>query len=235
MKNYNILHIIFSLLLLFHSFSLVGQSLKYNFFEYTLDSVKSRNVSINTPTNGNSGNLTTAIITDYFGNTRVQLLTSVFTSKNDTLIAIHSLFNGVGNLTLELEIPLAMHYLIENKTGFAGLSINNKMSTLINNGQSFEKSIVSNDFGFNAMINFRGEFDAIGLKLILRNALVYGNSPLVEKFFSQPSKIFFYNAVQLKIRAKYQQFVINIPIIIEPFKGSYKNVLPIYAGMSMNF
>lgn len=212
-----------------------SQSLKHNFFEYHLDSAKSRNVSFNAPTNAGSGNLTTGIVTDYFGNTRVQLLTSVFTSKNDTLIAIHSLFNGVGNLTLEIEYPLAMHYLIDNKSGFAGISINNKMSTLINNGQSFEKSIVSNDFGFNAMINFRGEFDVIGLKLIFRNAIVYGNNPLVERFFSQPSKIFFYNVVQLKIRAKYQQFVINIPLIIEPFKGSYNNVLPIYAGMSMNF
>jgi len=105
----------------------------------------------------------------------VKLLTYDFTSKNDTLIDIISLFNGVGNLTLEIEVPLAIHYLIENKSGFAGLSINNKMSTLIN------------------------------------------------------------NAVQLKIRAKYPQFLIDIPILILPCKGSCNNILPIYEGMAMGF
>lgn len=213
----------------------IGQSLKQNFFDYTQDSLKSRNAAINVPTNAGSGNFTTGIVADYFGSTRVQLLTSVFTSKNDTLIAIHSLFNGVGNLTLEIETPLAMHYLIENRTGFAGVSINNKTSTLINNGQTFEKSIISNDLGLNMMINFKGELDIIGLKLIFRNAFVAGNTQLAEKLFSQPSKYFYYNAVQLKIRAKYQQFVINVPLVIQPFKGSYNNIIPVYAGLSMNF
>lgn len=211
------------------------QTIRQDFFDYHKDSVGAKNLDLNIPSNRSTGSLGTSIIVDYFGNARVQITTSAFASKNDTLLAIHSLFNGIGNLACEIEVPLKLHYFLNDKMGFIALSLNDRVATLVSTGVDLNKSIFSNDMGINLIVKLSGEFGTLDSKVIIRNALVTGNNSFTSVLFDKPTKLFYYNSIQIKIKAKKNIYEINIPLAIQSLRSSYTNIIPIYAGVALNF
>jgi len=169
------------------------------------------------------------------GNTRLSISTAIIASRKDTFLAIHSLFNGIGNFTGELETPLFCIPLKHNNINFFGMSINPRVSTLINTGNMFEKSTLNLDFGLNAILKVQGDLGVLSTKLIFRNAITWGNYQFIEKIYNVKSKAFYYSSFQIRIKANNNVFIINAPIILIPINAPEISGFPVYAGFGFNF
>jgi len=160
------------ILFLFASLTISAQPLKHHFFDFKQDSLKSRMTQVSMPTQGQTAGISNSLATDYVGNTRLSISTAIIASRKDTFLAIHSLFNGIGNFTGELETPLFCVPLKHNNINFFGMSINPRVSTLINTGNMFEKSTLNLDFGLNTILKVQGDLGVLSAKLIFRNAII---------------------------------------------------------------
>jgi len=221
--------------ILFNAYFASSQS-KYLYFEFLQDSTKARTFCAAAPAAMQSFSLNNSLVTDYVGNTRISLLTGVISAKKDTTLALHSLANGAGNFTVELESPLWLKRTREsNKKDFIGCSIHPRISTVLSNTQTFETSIVSYDLGFNITGRLTGDLGNMSLKYTLRNAICAGNNQFVRKTFGFKNNQFVYSSVQLKIRAGPTIFSLNLPLYIYSFDNILIQNLPVYAGYSLLF
>lgn len=183
-----------------------------------------------------SFSLNNSLITDYVGNTRISLNTGVLTSKKDTTLALHSLINGAGNFALEAEYPFwVKRTRLANKKDFIGCSIHPRVSTILNNTQTFQTSMVSYDFGFNLTGRLTGDLGTLSLKYTLRNAICAGNNQFVARAFQFKNNVFTYSSLQLKVRAGPNIFSLNLPLYIYSFDNKLVKYLPVYAGYSLLF
>lgn len=212
------------------------QPLRYTFFDYKQDSLKSRTVMANAPANSQTFSVGNSFITDYVGNTRISVLTGVVTGKKDTFLAMHSLFNGAGNLAMDAEIPLGLLLLRKKKIpDFVGLSLHPRISTLLNSSNTFEKSMLSYDLGLNLTTRITGDLGNIAIKFTIRNALCFGNNQFITRTFQFARKDFYYSAAMMRIRAGTNVFSLNYPIFLwSPKRKSIQN-LPVFAGYTLQF
>lgn len=217
------------------SFSLQAQNIKYTFFDFAQDSMRSRLTQISMPTQGQTAGISNTLVTDYVGNTRLSISTAIIASKKDTFLAIHSLFNGIGNFTGELETPIFCIPFKHNNFNFLGMSLNPRVSTLINTGNMFEKSTLNLDVGFNILLKVQDDLGNLSSKLILRNALTWGNYQFIEKIYNIKSKAFYYSSFQIRLKAGQNVFIINAPIILIPINATEISGFPVYAGFGFNF
>lgn len=223
--------------ILFYSISngLLSQSLKNSFFDYKQDSMRSRLTQISVPTQGQTAGISNSLVTDYVGNTKISISTAIIGSKKDTFLALHSLFNGVGNFTCEFETPIVCLPIYKQYQNYFGLSINPRTTTLINTSNMFEKSTLNVDVGLNTIFKFQGDLGNLSAKFIFRNAITWGNYQFIEKIYNFDSKAFYYSSFQIRIKASNNVFIINAPIVIVPFKSPQISSFPIYAGFGFNF
>lgn len=211
-------------------------SRKYLFFEYKQDSIKSRTITCSAPTNTQTFSLNSSIVNDYIGNVKLSVITGIITSKKDTTLALHSLINGAGNVSIDAEWPFAVWQTRRNiQKDFFGLSLNPRMSAVINNTQTIETSMISYDFGLNFSGKFTGDLGNISLKYILRNSICVGNYQFVKSAFGFDSKEFYYSSFQLKIKTGQNSFSISRPLYIYSKNTKIIQNLPIYVGYSMLF
>ncbi len=216
--------------------SISAQPPRHYFFEYQQDSLRTRTLNAAAPAALQTFSLNNALINDYIGNTRVALVTGFITGKNDTLLALHSLANGAGNLTLEAEWPCVFWLTRgKNKKDFVGISAHPRISTVVSNSQTFESSIVSYDFGLNVTGRISGDLGNLSLKYTIRNALCAGNQPFVQKAFKLDEKTFYYNSVQIRLRAGPNIFSFTLPTVVSDLKGSEISGLPVYVGYGLVF
>lgn len=227
-----ILHILIVFKLVNSTYS---QGLKYSFFDFKQDSLRSRQTQLSVPTNGMTTGISNSLVADYIGNTRIMISTSILASKNDTFLAIHSLFNGIGNFTFEFESPMFYLPFTVQKVNFIGLSLNPRTSTLINTGNMFEKSTLNFDLGFNTLLKIQGELGNLSAKFILRNALTWGNYQFINKIYDVDSRIFYYSSFQLRLKASNNIFIINSPLVLIPLNSKEISGFPVYAGFGFNF
>jgi len=115
------------------------------------------------------------------------------------------------------------------------MSINPRVSTLINTGNMFEKSTLNLDFGLNAILKVQGDLGVLSTKLIFRNAITWGNYQFIEKIYNVKSKAFYYSSFQIRIKANNNVFIINAPIILIPINAPEISGFPVYAGFGFNF
>jgi hypothetical protein len=205
------------------------------FFNYTQDSSKSRNANITLPIQGQTFGISNSFITDFVGSTKLSVITSLIASKNDTLRAIHSLFNGIGNLTGDVETPLWFLCLRKYKSDFLGLSFNPRFSTLINPEGNLEKSTVNFDAGLNSILSIGGDLGNIDAKIIFRNALAWGNYEFNQNIDMPDSDFYFYNSIQLNIKTFRNNIIVNVPLNLRPFNRPSIRGLPIFGGMGFRF
>lgn len=213
----------------------VAQNLKYTFFDYKQDSIKSRLTQLSMPSNGQTAGISNNLVADYISNTRISVSTSIIASKNDTFLALHSLFNGVGNFTFEFETPIFCYPINTNYGNFVGMSINPRTSTIVNSSNMFQKSTLNLDVGFNNIINVQGELGNLKAKLILRNSIAWGNNQFIEKIYNVNSNAFYYCSFQIRLKANNNIFIINSPILIKPIDSREITGFPVYAGFGFNF
>ncbi len=199
-----------------------------------MDSIRSRNAQITIPMQGQTLSISNTIVVDYVGNTRISIGTSILASQKDTLLAVHSLFNGVGNFNGEWETPIIYRSLLIHND-FLGFSFNPRISTIINTSNVFEKSILSADIGFNSVAKLSGDLGNITFKIAWRNAFAMGNYQFLEKIYGINAIGFYYNSLQLKFKVQANIFTINIPLLIVPINSSIISNLPIYAGFGFSF
>jgi hypothetical protein len=215
-----------------------GQDIRNLFFEYKQDSVQDRSANISVPMQGQTFGISGNFITDYVGRTQLAFLTSLIASKNDTVLAMHSLFNGFGNLTGDIETPLTFVKLRKLKQDFAGLSLNTRVSALVNQQGNIQESTGLIDMGLNCILKVNGDLENINAKVIFRNALVFGNFKFLENAENpnlKPSKWLFYNQIQLKINALGNAFIINMPLTLKSLTRKSNLPVPLYAGVGFNF
>ncbi len=213
-----------------------AQSPKYLFFDFKQDSLKVRTLNTAAPTALQSFSLNNSIFTDYIGNNRISLLSGIITSKKDTQLALHSLANGAGNLSLEAEFPLACKPFAKLRKGdFIGLSIHPRVSTIVSSNQTFETSMVSYDCGMNLTGRLSGELGTISLKYTIRNAICAGNNRFVTAAFKFTEKQFYYNAIILRLKSGPNIFSFTKPTIIQTFRGERVTNLPVFIGYSLIF
>lgn len=209
---------------------------KTTFFEFRQDSLKSRTINCTTPTNTQTFSLNSSIISDYIGNSKVSIITGVISSKKDSAIAIHSLINGTGNISFEVESPLGVWQTRKkNMNDFIGFSFNPRVSAIINNNQSISPSMVNYDFGFNLAGKLTGDLGLISVKYILRNSFCIGNSPFIKMVFGLNSKNFYYTSIQIKIKSGPNVFSIIKPVYLSQINSKFINNLPLYFGYSISF
>lgn len=227
------------LFIIVFTFSSIGhsQNMKYIFFEFKQDSIKSRTINACAPANVQTFSINNSIITDYVGNTRVSVLSGLITGKSDTAMALHSLVNGYGNFGVEFEWPFA--YLLTrkdaNKRDFIGLSFHPRASTIFSNTQTFTNSMVSYDLGLNITGRLTGDLGNISVRYTIRNAVCAGNNRFVIKAFQFSRNEFAYSSFQLKIRTGANIFFISYPLFILSFDGKMENHLPFYTGYTLLF
>lgn len=214
---------------------LFAQPIKYTFFDYKQDSMRSRLTQISMPTQGQTAGISNSLVTDYVGNTRLSISTAIIGSKKDTFLAIHSLFNGIGNFTCEVETPIFCVPFNNQNLNFFGMSFNPRASTLINTGNMFEKSTLNLDLGFNTLLKVQGDLGNLSAKLILRNAITWGNYQFIEKIYNVKSKAFYYSSFQIRLKASNNVFIINAPIVLIPINAPEISGFPVYAGFGFNF
>lgn len=213
-----------------------SQSSRNYFFEYQQDSLRTRTLNATAPAALQTFSINNALINDYVGNTRVALVTGYISGKNDTLLALHSLANGAGNLTLEAECPLIMKLTRgANRRDFLGISAHPRVSTIINNNQTFETSMVSYDLGMNITGRLSGDLGNLSMKYTIRSAVCSGNQPFVKKAFGMPGNSFFYNSIQLRLKANAHIFSFTLPTMITDFGGTEISGLPVYVGYGLIF
>jgi hypothetical protein len=205
------------------------------FFDYHNDSSKSRNANITLPIQGQTFGISNSFITDFVGSTKLSVITSLIASKNDSLRAIHSLFNGIGNLTGDVEAPLWYLCLRKYKSDFLGLSFNPRFSTLVNPEGNLEKSTVNFDAGLNSILKIGGDLGNIDAKIIFRNALAWGNYEFNQNIDMPDSDFYFYNSIQLNIKTFRNNIIVNIPLNLIPFNRPSIRGLPIFGGMGFRF
>ncbi len=222
-------------LLFYFKKSSFSQSLKYTFFDFKQDSLRSRQTQISVPVQAQTMGISNSLIADYVGNTRISVGTSIIASRKDTFLAIHSLFNGIGNFTIESETPIFCLPFKHNNVNFFGASFNPKASTLVNTGSVFEKSTLNVDAGFNLILKVQGDLGTMSAKFIFRNAFTWGNYQFVEKIYGVNTKLFFYNTFQIRIKAQNNVFIINAPLMIHPLKSKEITGFPVYAGLGFSF
>jgi hypothetical protein len=228
--------IIFCVLLLTVYKNSICQPYKHYFFEFHQDSLRNRTINAAAPAALQTFSLNNSLITDYIGNTRVSLITGFISGKNDTMLALHSLAGGAGNLTLEGEWPFLMRLIRgQKRRDFIGLSLHPRVSTIVNNTQTFETSMVSYDMGFNITGRLSGDLGNLSMKFTIRNALCTGNQPFVKRTFGLQEKQFFYNSVQLRLRAGPNIFSFTLPTLITDFHGEEISGLPVYVGYALMF
>jgi len=215
--------------------NLASQNIKYTFFDYKQDSSKSRLTQLSMPSNGQTAGISNNLVSDYINNTRISVNTSIIASKNDTFLALHSLFNGVGNFTFEFESPIYCLPITQNTGNFFGMSINPRTSTIVNTGNMFQKSTLNLDVGFNTILKVQGELGNLSAKLILRNAMAWGNNQFIEKIYNVNENAFYYSSFQLRLKANNTVFIINSPIVIIPINSKEISGFPVYAGFGFNF
>ena len=228
-----IIKCILFLLIVFNTCS--AQSLKHTFFDYKQDSIRSRVAQISVPILGQTGSISNTLVVDYIGNTRISIGTSIIAAKKDTLLAVHSLFNGIGNFCGEWETPIFCHPIFLPHNDFIGFSLNPRISTLINTGNVFEKSTLSADIGINSLAKLSGDLGNISFKLNWRNAFAMGNYQFLEKIYGLKTIGFYYSSIQLKLKAQANVFIINVPLVIIPINSKEISSFPIYAGFGFNF
>lgn len=209
---------------------------KYYFFDYLQDSVRTRTVQCAAPANLQTFSLNNSLVTDYVGNTRISIYTGVITAKKDTAVALHSLANGAGNFSIDVEWPfilLKVHRI--SKRDFLGLSLNPRVSTIISNSQTFETSMISYDMGFNFGGRLTGDLGSISLRYILRGAVCAGNQQFVRKAFGFSSREFAYTSIQLRLRTGPNVVSFTVPLFIYSSGDTLISNLPVYAGYSLLF
>lgn len=220
----------------FLNLKLIPAQTKYFFFEYLQDSLKTRTVNCATPSNLQAFSLNNSLVTDYVGNTRISVLTGLLTAKKDTTLALHSLANGAGNFTIDVELPLALkrvHYTV--KRDFIGISFNPRASTIISSTQTFETSMVSYDLGINIGGRLTGDLGTISVRYILRGAICAGNQQFVRRAFGFAEKEFAYTSIQLRLRTGTNVLSFTAPIFIYSIEDKLISKLPVYAGYSLLF
>lgn len=216
--------------------NLFSQSKKNYFFEYQQDSMRTRTLNAAAPAALQTFSINNALINDYVGNTRVALITGFISGKNDTMLALHSLANGAGNLTLEAECPLLMRLTRGGgRRDFVGISAHPRVSTIINNNQTFETSMVSYDLGMNITGRLSGDLGNLSIKYTIRSAMCSGNQPFVKKAFGMPGNSFFYNSIQLRLKAGSNIFSFTLPTLVTDFHGEEISGLPVYVGYGLIF
>ena len=212
------------------------QSPRNYFFEYQQDSLRTRTLNATAPAALQTFSINNALINDYVGNTRVALVTGFISGKNDTLLALHSLANGAGNLTLEAECPLFMKLTRgPGRRDFGGVSAHPRVSTIINNNQTFETSMVSYDLGMNITGRLSGDLGNLSMKYTIRSAVCSGNQPFVKRAFGMPGNSFFYNSIQLRLKAGTHIFSFTLPTLVTDFGGKEISGLPVYVGYGLIF
>ena len=100
----------------------LAQPLKYTFFDFLQDSLRSRATQVNIPMQGQTASISNSLVVDYIRNTRLSIGTSIIAAKKDTLLAVHSLFNGIGNFSGEWETPIFCHPIFAPHQDFIGFS-----------------------------------------------------------------------------------------------------------------
>jgi len=211
------------------------QNIKYNFFDFTMDSSRSRLAQLSVPSQGQSVVISNSLIADYVGNTRMSINNSIISNQMDSSMAINALFNGIGNFSADIETPLYYRIIRPLSSDFFGISVNPRANTLINTGQVFEKSTLNGDLGFNFIMKVSGDLGNIAAKLIFRNAISYGNQQFIERLYEVKARSFFYNNLQIRLRAFNNIFIINAPLYLKPLNAKRINGLPVYAGLGFVF
>lgn len=227
----------FIITMLFYTTTINAQKshIKYTFFDFKSDSLKSRQTQLSVPTQGQTAGISNSLIIDYIGNSRISITTAIIASKNDTLLAIHSLFNGIGNFTCEIESPIICLPFHNTNFNYIGLSLNPRASTLLNTGNMFQKSTLNADIGINTILKVQGDLGNLSAKLILRNAITFGNNQFIEKLHKINTNAYYYCSFQIKLKANNNVFVINAPLILLPFQAPEIYGLPVYAGFGFSF
>jgi hypothetical protein len=209
---------------------------KYIFFDFLKDSLKAHKISAEAPLHLQSFSVNYGILNDYVGNTRIGVVTGIISSQRDTMLALHSLVNGAGNLTLEAEYPFAIKQVNrKNPRDFVGWSIHPRISTIIDDNRPFEAGRLSYDLGLNFTGKITRDLGNLGLQYTLRNALSIGNNSFVRKAFEFTTNKFYYLTGMLKMRTGQSLFSMSVPLIVTSFKGQKAQNLPVYAGYSLLF
>lgn len=211
------------------------QNIKYNFFDFTMDSSRSRLAQLSVPSQGQSIVISNSLIADYVGNTRMSINNSIISNQMDSLMIINSLFNGIGNFSADIETPLFYRLLRPLSKDFWGISFNPRANTLLNTGEVLEKSTLNGDLGLNLVMKVSGDLGNIAAKLIFRNAISYGNEQFIERLYEVKARSFFYNNLQIRLRAFNNIFIINAPLYLKPLNAKRINGLPVYAGLGFVF
>lgn len=211
-------------------------SFKHYFFDFQQDSWRTRTLNAAAPAAMQSFSINNSLITDYIGNTRVSLLTGMIASKKDTMLALHSLANGAGNLTLEAELPLWCKPMRRKRLrDFVGLSFHPRVSTIVTTTQTFETGMISYDLGFNISGKLSGDLGNISLKYSIRNAVCSGNNRFVQAAFQFTENHFYYNAIILRLKSGPNIFSFTKPTFIYSGNNEMVDRLPVYIGYSLLF
>jgi hypothetical protein len=212
-----------------------SQQSKYIFFDFYHDSIKARNALVTIPTQGNAGCLTNSILTDYYFNTRIKINTGIIASKKDTMLAIHSLFNGIGNLSMEFESPLWFCYINRIKKDFIGLSFNPRLNSMVGTDYSIQKSSLCYDIGLNIIFKVSGDLGSTSIKIVDRNSFATGNYEFISKIYGVKNDGFFFNTLQIRIKGISNMLSLNFPIFILPINSKAITGFPAYAGFGVQF
>lgn len=231
----NSLHVFCVVLLLFYANWTTAQEMRNIFFEMKQDSAKDRSANVSIPMQGQTIGVSGSFITDFVGRTRMALLTSIIAAKNDTSLVMHSLFNGFGNLTGDIETPLAVVKLRKFKDDFAGLSLNTRMSALVDPDGNIEESTGSIDMGLNGVVRVKGDYENINAKVVFRNAMVWGNFKFLQQSESSVSRWIYYNQLQLKVNTLGNTFLFNMPLMFKILGRKSQLPLPLYASVGFHF
>ena len=224
------------LLLCLSSLNCYSQLRKYVFFDFVQDSLKARSLNCSAPANMQTFALNNSLVTDYVGNCRFSLVTGVLSAKKDTLLALHSLVNGSGNIGVDFEWPfVCIPTRKEHKRDFIGMSLHPRISTIINNTQTFETSMMNYDIGVNLCGRLTGDLGTIAVKYCIRNAVCGGNNQFVKSAFNFSKNNFYYTSVQLKVRAGSNVLSFTLLLWVYGFENKWIKHLPVYAGYSLLF
>ena len=98
------------------------QNIKYNFFDFTMDSSRSRLAQLSVPSQGESVVISNSLIADYVGNTRMSINNSIISNQMDSSMAINALFNGIGNFSADIETPLYYRIIRPLSNYFFGIA-----------------------------------------------------------------------------------------------------------------
>ncbi len=211
-------------------------ALKYLFFDFKTDSSKVSNISISSPANFSSLAISNSVLVDYFKNNRLQIVCGLATNSTDTQWKYNSLFTGNGNITADLECPIAARSINSNNLlDFIGFSINPRISAQVQNNAVMQPGTLNFDVGLNSTGAITGDLGAIKLRCTLRNALSSMQQPVQTEDLTAHQKYrYFYSAAQVNLRSGTSMVSVNIPFFAAGINQS-KPKLPIFAGYSLLF